>query len=161
MIEENTEQLDLNEGSELTEERDAVAEDIGEDAVLTEEGTTDGGDTDDLAKETDYSSIIESDLKELRAQFPELKGIVDITELNNPLRYAALRDLGLTPREAYLATADRPRRHDNRSHLSTAVPRGAGEVRGGMSREELIRARELFSGMSDTELQSLYRKVSV
>ena len=108
----------------------------------------------------DYAAIAESDLKELKMQFPELYDIEDLTELDNPVRYAGLRDLGLTPKEAYLATSTRQRRTDNRSHLSSAMPRGAGAPRGGISREELYRARELFEGMSDAEIQALYRRVN-
>ena len=160
MIEENTELTELNEDDAVTEDPAAGTDAPETEQTLTEGDVRDGGSRDEQADEVDYGAVIESDLKELRAQFPELRGIADITELSNPLRYAALRDLGLTPREAYLATSDRPRRPDNRAHLSVAVPRGAGEARGGMSREELLRARELFSGMSDTELQSLYRKVN-
>lgn len=118
-----------------------------EDATETQEGV-------------DYAEIVERDLIELKAHFPELGNISDITEIENPMRYAALRDLGLSATEAYLATNGR-RRRDNRSHLSTAVPRGAGSPKGGMSREELSRARDIFSGLSDTEIQALYRKVSV
>lgn len=119
---------------------------------------TEGDEADDGA--IDYAALVESDLRELKGQFPELAGIADITEIDNPLRYAALRDLGLTPREAYLATNERRSRKDNRSHLHAAVPRGAGVPRGGMSREELSHARELFSGMSDTQIQALYRRVN-
>ena len=114
-----------------------------------------------LTDGTDYAEIAASDLRELKAQFPELADIEDITELDNPIRYAGLRDLGLTPREAYLATSKRASQKDNRSHLSSAMPKGAGAPRGGMSREELYRAREIFGGMSDVEIQALYRKVNV
>ena len=112
-------------------------------------------------KETaDYSAIIERELAELRRAFPELKDLRDITELENPMRYAALRDLGLSTREAYLATTERRIKRDNRAHLSPATPRRAGSPGGTMSREELRAARELFSGMGDGELQALYRRVA-
>ena len=116
--------------------------------------------SDGETESIDYAAIAESDLIELKMQFPELSDIEDLTELDNPVRYAGLRDLGLTPKEAYLATSTRQRRTDNRSHLSSAMPRGAGAPRGGISREELYRARELFEGMSDAEIQALYRKVN-
>ena len=108
----------------------------------------------------DYDAIMQADVEELRESFPELSSLQDICELQNPLRYAELRDLGLTAREAYLATASRARR-DNRGHLTSAVPRGAGAPRGGMSRDELTHMRELFPGLGDAELQGLYRKVSL
>ena len=132
----------------VIEEAPIEAADSSSDAEVSE----DGG-------ETDYESIIESDLAALRAEFPELKGIGDITELNNPLRYAALRDLGLSPAEAYMATAKR-RTQDTRSHLKSAHGRSATAPTGMMSQYELASARELFPNMSDADLQRLYKKVT-
>lgn len=138
-------------------ENTEINEDITSDnTAMGDEPTNDSAD----GPAVDYAAIAAADLVELKEQFPELSEYEDITEIDNPLRYAALRDLGLTPREAYLATNERHRRIDNRAHLSTAVPKGAGVPRGGMSREELYRARELFGNMSDAELHSLYRKVN-
>lgn len=109
--------------------------------------------------EKDYEAIIASDIETLRSEFPELRGISDITDLNNPLRYAALRDLGLSPEEAYMATAKR-KSQDTRSHLRSAHGRNAAATMGMMSQYELATARELFPGMSDSELQRLYKKVT-
>lgn len=106
-----------------------------------------------------YEAIIAEDLSVLRAEFSELKDITDITELNNPIRYAALRDLGLSPIEAYMATAVRVRR-DNRSHLTAAYGRNAVSPNGVMTSKELSDARELFGDLSDSEIQRLYRKVT-
>lgn len=107
----------------------------------------------------DYGALIEEDVKALRSEFPELKDLSDITELNNPLRYAALRDLGLTPAEAYMATAKR-RSQDTRSHLRSAHGRAAAVSGGMMSQSELAIARELFPDRSDSELMRLYKKVT-
>lgn len=115
---------------------------------------------EDTATEVvDYAVLIESDLNTLRAEFPELKGIKDITDLHNPLRYAALRDLGLTPEEAYLATAKR-RSQDTRAHLRSAHGRNAALSVGMMSQHELAVARDLFPGLGDAEIQRLYKKVT-
>lgn len=122
----------------------------------------DTSDKDTAAKEkdsaTDYAKIIEEDLATLKAQFPELSDIEQITDLNNPLRYAALRDLGLTAEEAYLATAKRVAR-DTRAHLRSARGRNAGSSTG-MSYSELATVRELFPGKNDAELERLYKRVS-
>ena len=90
---------------------------------------------------------------------PELSELGDISELNNPLRYAALRDLGLSPAEAYLATAKRSPRRDNRSHLS-AIRTVSYAPQGSMSESELIAAREIFTDISDAEIRKLYKKVN-
>ena len=108
----------------------------------------------------DYERVIREDLLELRSAFSELGDITPITELPNPMRYAALRDLGLTAREAYLATSE-ARAKDNRSHLSSAVPGGVGAPRSNMTRSELESARELFPGLRDGELIGLYKKVNL
>ena len=113
----------------------------------------------DTAEGIDYAALMENDIAELKAQFPELVGISDVTDLNNPLRYAALRDMGLSPAEAYLATAKRVNR-DTRSHLKSAHGRTAAASEITMSPFELATARELFPGKNDAELQRLYRKVN-
>lgn len=121
------------------------------------EVSEDNGDGDEGG--VDYEALIASDIAALKAEFPELKGITDITELNNPMRYAALRDLGLTPTEAYMATAKR-RTQDTRAHLKSAHGKGAAVSAGMMSQLELATARELFPGKNDAELQRLYKRVS-
>lgn len=110
-------------------------------------------------EEIDYEALIASDVQALKSEFPELRGIKDVTDLDNPLRYAALRDLGLTPAEAYLATAKR-RVQDNRAHLRSAHGRNAALSIGMMSQHELAAARDLFPGLSDSEIQRLYKRVS-
>lgn len=109
--------------------------------------------------EIDYEALIASDVASLKAEFPELAGIKNVTDLNNPLRYAALRDLGLTPAEAYMATAKRSAR-DTRSHLMSARGRSMAQDAGMMSQLELATARDLFPGRSDSELQRLYKRVT-
>ena len=112
--------------------------------------------------DNDYEAIIESDLRELREKFPELSGLNDITELENPVRYGALRDLGLSPEEAYRATTPtKPfQRIDNRSHLRSSAARSSAVKSSAMSYRELEVAREIFSGVPDSEIQRLYKKVT-
>ena len=107
----------------------------------------------------DYEALVNSDIEALKSEFPELQDITDITDLNNPLRYAALRDLGLSPAEAYMATAKR-RTQDTRAHLRSAHGKSAAANVGMMSQYELATARDLFPGLSDLELQRLYKKVT-
>ncbi len=146
-----------------------VGSDTPEEAVDTAAANyeeTNGADDENESEEVgstdavDYGEIEKQDLEELRTLFPHLKDIESITELQNPFRYAALRDLGLTPREAYMATNEPIHRYDNRSHLRSSVPKGANAPSGILSSSELEAARELFSGLSDREIQKLYKKVS-
>lgn len=152
---------DVNEG--IAEEEDTKSEIIQnaeeENIAIDTDETTEAEADVDNGETIDYEALIASDVDALKAEFPELKGINDITDLNNPLRYAALRDLGLSPAEAYMATAKR-RTQDTRAHLRSAHGRNAAAAMGMMSQYELATARELFPGMSDSELQRLYKKVN-
>lgn len=137
---------------------DAKSEEITE---IDSEGddTTPETEIAETGNGTDYEAIIASDIATLKAEFPELKDITEITELNNPLRYAALRDLGLSPTEAYMATAKR-RTQDTRSHLRSAHGRSAAAPTSMMTQYELATARELFPGLTDSDLQRLYKRVT-
>jgi hypothetical protein len=126
------------DGSEFTEDAIEVKDDAGE----------------VLAKLS-----LDSDLDELREEFPELATRESVTELDNPTRYASLRELGLTPREAYLATAKRAPRQDTRSHLSDSFHGTKAAPLSQMTRGELLTARELFSDLSDGQIHELYKKV--
>ena len=129
----------------------ALTEAAQEEATVTEEG--------EYPVDTpDYGDIEKEDLLSLRREFPELCDISSITELPNPIRYGALRDLGLEPREAYLATSS-PRIH-GKAHLRSHVPGGAASQKGSMPIQELSAARELFGNLTDAELQRLYKKVT-
>ena len=136
------------------------AEPISDDtpSVIPEEPVA--ADDADGGAEVDYEDIIRQDLDALRAEFPELASITEITQLHNPLRYAALRDMGLTASEAYKATSPRQKPRDNRAHLTAAMPRAGVNRYGGMTKREMDTARELFEGLSDSEIQALYKTVT-
>jgi len=102
---------------------------------------------------------LDSDLGELKREFPELSAKESVSELDSPTRYAALRELGLTPREAYLATAKRIGTTDSRAHLSDSFHGGVRAPISSMSRSELLEARELFSDLDDRQIHELYKKV--
>ena len=151
--------------TELTNENEALeiaTEPEVEDTAVegTEADIAAGEESADYAQtEPDYEAIVKEDIAALKAEFPELGGINDITDLNNPLRYAALRDLGLSPAEAYLATAKRIKT-DTRAHLKSAHGRSAAPAGSSMSYAELATARELFPGKNDSELARLYKRVT-
>lgn len=137
------------------EEKDTSIEATEEPREATDEAAAEA-DTD----EVDYASVLNADIEELKASFAELNGMESISELADPVRFGALRDLGLTAREAYLASGGRKRTYDNRTHLVSSVPGGARSAVDGISRQELDMARDLFDGMSESEIQRLYRKVT-
>ena len=116
-------------------------------------------DTPVEAPPEEIGDILASDLEELKLEFSELCELCDISELNNPTRYAALRDLGLTPREAYLATCS-AQKQDNRSHLRPTPAVNTRRPASSMTMREWQIARSLFEDMSDGEIEKLYRKVT-
>jgi len=48
----------------------------------------------------------------------------------------------------------------NRNHLTSSVPRSAKAPLGVLTKSELGELREIFSGLSDTEIQRLYKRVT-
>ena len=152
---DTTYEVNANQSADVEDAKSEMSESTTDETIVEDEAEFIKDESDSV----DYEALIASDLDTLRTEFPELSGIRDITDLNNPLRYAALRDLGLTPEEAYMATAKR-KAQDTRAHLRSAHGKSAATSIGMMSQYELASARELFPGMSDSELQRLYKKVT-
>lgn len=160
--------MNQSEIESVTQNTESVAEEIKEEAEgspsLTEENDSTQNHEESAAgngtQKTDYADLAKKDMQELASLFPHLRGKESVRELENPLRYAALRDLGLSPKEAYLATHGSVGGYDNRSHLRSAVPRGAASGSDMLGARELEAARELFTGLSDREIQKLYKRVS-
>ena len=152
---DTTYEVNANQSADVEDAKSEMSESPTDETIVEDEAEFIKDESDSV----DYEALIASDLDTLRTEFPELSGIRDITDLNNPLRYAALRDLGLTPEEAYMATAKR-KAQDTRAHLRSAHGKSAATSIGMMSQYELASARELFPGMSDSELQRLYKKVT-
>lgn len=138
------------------------------DAAFPANDETPIGDEAAGGDEIDYEALAAEDIRELQKDFPELSGKESVAELDSPLRYAQLRDLGLSPKEAYLAigggrnAGQEPNfaHYDNRSHLRPSVPRTAARTEEGLSASEMESARDLFSGVSDAEIRRLYRRVT-
>lgn len=136
-----------------------ISEEIETSETETETETPAEDTLENGTAETNYAQIVKEDIAALSSEFAELAGLSDITELENPLRYAALRDLGLSPAEAYLATTRRRRARDNRSHLYGA-PIINSKKSGAIPENEMAAAREIFSDISDAEIRKLYKKVT-
>ena len=99
---------------------------------------------------------INEDIEELKRQFPELAGLASADELQNKEKYLRFRGLGLTPTEAYMALGGgRPA-----GRLRPSSPLSVKRRDEGIPDRQLRMARELFSEMSDTEIQALYRRVT-
>ena len=147
----------VNEGLHMDAENLDTGADSSVDSETNGEAAPESAD-DGAGDSTDYAALVREDVLALKAEFPELANLGNITELDNPLRYAALRDLGLSAAEAYLATTKRQRR-DNRSHLYATRAISTSE-KGVMPESELASAREIFVGVSDAQIKKLYKRVT-
>ncbi len=105
----------------------------------------------------------ESDLSEIREMFPQLADVNELSEIENSERFVELRAMGLSVREALLATNGtakaRGSAYDNRSHLKSSVPKAGGSSGIQMSRAELQAARDLFGTLTEKEIKELYKRV--
>lgn len=125
------------------------------------------------AETADYGELAKSDLAELSRAVPSLN-LRSLSELENPRRFGELREAGLSPLEAYLASSPRtalavsqtvertaaPSRASGTAHLRSAVPRPTPQSGVYIPPAEMAAARELFEGMSDRDLISLYRRAT-
>jgi hypothetical protein len=109
---------------------------------------------------TDYAALAESDLKEIKALCHDFDELTHLCELPFARRFAELRDLGLSVREALAAAAPRFEERSTKAHLRTAVPRGTFSPEGSLSHEEMRAAKDLFHGLSEKEINALYRRVA-
>ena len=144
-------------------EQSDLIENVGEPSGFSEQTDpeTESSDPTSLGEDT-YSSqshaeAFERDLRDLLSEFPELRSA--LRGGVSTKRYAELRALGLTVREAYLA-ASAPRGRDNRAHIVSGVPSGARSPELGMSSVEMELARSIFHGLSENEIKRLYSQVT-
>lgn len=149
---------------EIYEEIDECGDstDFSENEAEEESGAPLAEEAEEADTEPDYEALINEDLQVLRSAFGELAGIKDITELENPVRYGALRDLGLTPEEAYLATTKRRKaeKADTKLHLRSSLPKRVYSKDSEISYRDMEIARDIFPGVSDKEIRRLYKKVT-
>ena len=139
----------MSNTDEYIEEADELT-----DVESTSELTPQAPEAEDIAENAEYS--LEDDMTELAEDYPELISSVKNT---NPERYGELRALGLSPKEAYLATGEKRKPQDTRGHLGDSTPRAARSPISKMTRRELEIARSVFDGMSDEEIRRLYNRV--
>ncbi len=126
---------------------------------------------DEESEESYYARRAEEDMCELSALFPALSPsgtTLTLGDLRNPTRFAELREAGLSVEEAFLASNYRmltekakiaELSRENCAPARSALPRSQGRGTA-MPASLLLRSRALFEGMSDSELASLYRRVT-
>ena len=123
-----------------------------------------------LLQQTEFEKKASADLAALHAAYPDTRQYSNIRDIPNLKRFGDLRDLGLSPKEAYAAAnpdgvrtnvADAVKKQslaDTKGHLRSAVPRGSHDTAPKMSRSELAQWRDIFPDLSDKEILKLYRQ---
>lgn len=146
------------------QEFDPTEEPVASPAPAEETAPPIGAETDEpedpLSEEIDYARIAMEDLAEIKRLDPSYAPAVHLGDLPFAHRFAELRDLGLSVAEALAAAAPRFDRYDGRRHLRAVAPRGTKSPDGGLDRDRMKEAKMLFSGMSEAEINALYRRVS-
>lgn len=127
---------------------------------------------------SEFEKKMAADLAAVQAEYPETAKYGSVKDFPNFRRFAQMRDAGLSPEEAYIAshskeatsavarkageraaaTAKQKSLNGTKSHLRSNVPKGTKGESFTMSRRELQEYRELFPGKSDKEIAALYRQ---
>lgn len=121
-----------------------------------------------------WEELAKADLAKLHEEFPETKAYKHILDLPAEVRtkFAKFRDAGFSAEEAYAAANFKGIRagassaeaktamHESKSHMKSVVPKGSKDNSITMTKRELAEWRDLFPGMSDKEIQDLYRKTA-
>jgi hypothetical protein len=119
-----------------------------------------------------YDALKKADLEALKPHCPELADLEDLEKMDNFKRFAELRDLGLSPLEAYgaanptgirksaVAAGKRTAINGTKAHLHSNVPKASGTGGFKIPKEEMAMLRSTFGdAKSDKELIELYKKV--
>ena len=119
----------------------------------------------DPAPDESFRRQAEEDLARLRLVDPETAAYRHLGEMPGAIRFAELREMGLSVEEAYYAVrgakSEKPSPdRGGRAHLQASVPGRAAAGGVGMTVGEIEAARRLFPGLPDREIASLYRRVN-
>lgn len=119
-----------------------------------------------------FEEKMRADLAEVHEAFPDSRQYKSISDIPNFARFGQLRDVGLTPKEAYIAAnpdavqksvasaVKQQNLNETKSHLKSNVPKGANNGAGfSMTKAELAQARDLFPDKSTKEIMALYKQI--
>lgn len=164
--------FDEDDTAEEEEENDEGEEDTAEE---TEEDAGTAAEADAEGEEapeggTDFATMAESDLSEIKKAYPSL-GLKSLGDLKNIKRFAELREKGVTAAEAFAATnaemlmqgAERvgATKATGKSHLQSVAKKAGAKAASQMTTAERDAAREFFGDdVSDEELERLFKKAA-
>lgn len=154
----------------LNGELDVISE--AEDTTISDDGINDANEEaytqenenqppeeleEDELKDGAEDAEAEGDIDELKSLFPELSSINSADDLKYAEKYRRFRQMGLSPAEAYLATGEQ---RTKEPRYRPASPISVTRRTDGIPDRHLRAAREIFSDLSDVEIQALYKRVT-
>ena len=158
-----------DDGDGLTARLNRI-EDADDDSEDDAGGAPEGGAEKGTQPEgtTDYAAMAESDLAEINKAFPSVQ-IKSLLEIKDTRRYGELRDMGLSAKEAFLATsadmitanAERvgANKATGKAHLQSVARKAGAKASSQMTNAERSFCREFFpEGTSDEDIERLFAK---
>ncbi|MBQ7357002.1 MAG: hypothetical protein IJW66_06355 [Clostridia bacterium] len=124
----------------------------------TEDTTPEAAETDDTAEGVEIMASVVNTEETPEVETPSTPPEPTASEELSPLE--SLLRLGLSEREAELVLNDREERKRIATQPSDSLPRMAHSPRLNISYGELMEMKEIFQGLSDTEINRLYNKVT-
>ena len=121
-----------------------------------------------LLARQEAEQVLAADLAAIQAEFKAAAKFKSVAKFPNIDKFCEMRDLGLSAVEAFrvaqpdiVAESFAPHAvADSKSHLMSAVPKGARDTSITIPSGELDEYRELFPGKSDAEINALYKRVT-
>lgn len=123
-----------------------------------------------LLQTTEFNKKAAADLLAVQAAYPETKKFSSIKDIPNFKRFGELRDMGLSPKEAYIAAnpdgarnavaaaTKRQALDGTKDHLKSSVSKRTKDTSTRMPRATLLEWRNMFPGYSDKEIAKLYKE---
>lgn len=150
-------------------ESGAEADDAGEDGDNDPpEGEQQAGEGEEDAPDANALKAA-ADVADINKAFPGL-GIKTLAGLKNLKRYGELRDMGISPVEAFCATNAEMLQKSaeqigagkatGKAHLQSVAKKTGARAASQMTNAERRAAREMFDEMSDADLEKLYARAT-
>ena len=123
-----------------------------------------------LLQTTEFNKKAAADLREVQAAYPETKQYASIRDIPNFATFGRMRDLGLSPKQAYAAanpdgtraaavtSAKKQSLEGTKDHLKPAASKRTKDTAIRMPKAVLAEWRGMFPGRSDKEIAKLYKE---
>lgn len=119
-----------------------------------------------------FEAKMAADLAEVHAAYPSTRGYTSVKQLPNFSEFARLRDLGVSPKQAYIAanpdavtaaaaeSARQRSMNDGKGHLKPAVRKSSKDNSLVLSKKDMAMYRDTFPHLSDKEILALYKQAN-